>query len=331
MKTLLLSLLLISCIALKAQPVLSSAITPLVGQTESFFVHDTTGVWPGPSGANQTWNFNLNSGSQQSITYISAAGTPYASSFPFAGAAVTQLGVYLYYETLPGNFDYYGYSNGSSQMIYSDPETMLVGPFQYQELSQDICSATFSYVGGISGSRTGTTDKYYDAYGTLVINGNTHTNVARIFIEQNLTDSSNTGIQFRHIENFIWFDGNSMNKLLEISTEYNVNNAIVVKTVKSYSVSTGIKENNSVSELSISSTPDGPSKHHLQFSATEKKNLSIEIFNINGSLIHTSNIESFTGINHFEFSMMDEAPGMYLLKVSDNSLTSLRSLKFLVH
>lgn len=331
MKTLTFLVLVFLSHSILAQPVLSTAITPSIGQTESYFIHDTTGIMPGPSGANQTWNFNLNAGLPESFTYISSAGTPYVSSFPNAGTAAFFSGFYIYFETLPGYFDYYGFSDGTNQMIYSDPETYLVGPFSYQNLSQDICSATFSYSGGVTGTRTGTTDKYYDAYGTLIINGITHNNVARIFMEQNFTDSSNIASNFSHIENFIWFDGNSMSKLFEISVTYNANNVITSKTVKSYSVSTNLAEIVPSEAFRISCNPDSPGKYNLLFKATKSKKLNMEIYSITGTLIQKKNLEVLPGQNNIEFSMDNYSNGLYFLNLSDENFQVTNTGKFLLH
>jgi hypothetical protein len=329
MKTTLLILYLCYSILVCAQPTLSTAITPVIGQNVSFILHDTTGIFQGPSGASQNWTYTLSTGSTQSYTYVASAGTPYANQFNFATIPVAYNdgnGTWHYSDPNSNYHDYFGYKNANDELIYSDPENVLTAPFTYAQLAQDIVSANFT-IAGVSGTRTGTSDIYYDAYGTLNLNGTTYNNVARLFHEENFNDITSTDTIVSHIENFYWYDANTMQRVFEINVTY-INNAIVAKSVKSYMLSTGIQEPLSNELLHI--IPSVAYNQDVQCFTTKSavKGAVLAVFSADGK--KTIEIALSDNLSNYTIPSSQLKKGVYFVQLSNQQNNTVTIQKLVV-
>jgi hypothetical protein len=163
-----------------AQPVIqySNTIMPPTALTATVFMGNKPSS-PGASGTNVTWNFSSLSFTQfATVSIVSPTATPYASSFSSANVASAITGtfgtVYAYNNIQPTFQDQIGdgISAAGGATYTPDPKRHLVFPFNYGNSYSD----SYQCVSCSPGSFTVT----YDAYGTLMINGKTYYNVARI-------------------------------------------------------------------------------------------------------------------------------------------------------
>jgi hypothetical protein len=280
MKKLLLSVILFLSLKAIAQPQITTGTIPQIGGVVTYMNHDTTGVAPGMGGANQNWTFSVINTSPQSYTYVNPSATPYVASFsPNVNIAWSDSnGFYSYGETaIAGNngyLTYYGFKGPGSELLCPlQVEEFRYAPFSYLELRSVLLACTFTNSQG-SGTRQGQSDLFYDGYGTLTINSNLYSSVARVFLEENYTDIVGTDSTVYHVENFFWFEINSMSLAFEINTTY-VNNAVIDKRVRSYTIASGVNEV-SHNMASIAITPN-PATNEIKIAASKIE--SIEIFN----------------------------------------------------
>jgi hypothetical protein len=167
-----------------AQPVITNSSTmPIVGFSDS--IRLASGANVGPSGAGVTWDFSgLSTTTIGSFSVVSAASSPYSSTFPAANYVVqlSPVGgpgsVYEYY-TVNSSGVYInasGYSASSTSNNYTPNSKLRIPfPFSYSNSVTD----TFQKVGS-------SLDAYaitYDGYGTLKVPGATYNNVVRLKYE----------------------------------------------------------------------------------------------------------------------------------------------------
>ena len=131
-----------------AQPTINSSVFPVAGQTITQTLLDTTGLLPGNSGANQSWNFAaaVPNGGTTTQNYVNAAGTPYASFYPTATVALDASNgsgsSYGYYQTTSNSTQLLGFymtdCNNHYNFNYADPQTVLTYPFTYNSPFTDL-------------------------------------------------------------------------------------------------------------------------------------------------------------------------------------------------
>lgn len=164
----------------KAQPSFQYAnvVSPTAGATATVLIGNKPSS-PGASGANVTWNFSsLSFTPAGTASIVAPASTPFASSFPAANSAAviaTPTSTFYTYENVqPGFQDQLGDNiTATGGSTYTpDPKRHLTFPLNYGGSYTD----TYQCVSCSPGSFTLT----YDAYGTLIINGKTYSNVARV-------------------------------------------------------------------------------------------------------------------------------------------------------
>jgi hypothetical protein len=314
MKKLLLSVALFLSLNVAAQPQITSGTIPQIGGVVTYMNHDTTGVAPGNGGANQNWTFNVVNTTPQSYTYVNPSTTPYVASFSSSVniAWSDSSGFYSYGETaIAGNsgfLTYYGFKGPGNELLCPlQVEEFRYAPFSYLNLRSALIACTFNNSLG-SGTRNGQSDLFYDGYGTLTINSNVYSNIARVFLEENYTDRWGTDSTIYHVENFFWFDINSMSIVFEINTTY-VNNAVTDKRVRSYIVASGVNEL-SHNPASIAITPS-PATDEIRIESSTIK--SIAIYNALGEKVY-DNAEGFHS-NAETINVSKLTPGIYFVRV----------------
>lgn len=156
----------------------SNTISPTAGATATVLVGNKPSS-PGASGAGVTWNFSsLSFTTAGTASVVLPSSTPFASSFPTANSAAviaTPTSTFFTYENVqPGFQDQLGDNiTATGGSTYTpDPKRHFTFPLTYGSSYTD----SYQCVSCSPGSFTLT----YDAYGTLIINGKTYNNVARV-------------------------------------------------------------------------------------------------------------------------------------------------------
>lgn len=200
-------------------------------------VGDTTGVNPGNSGANQTWNFsNINIGSDSIVAnVVNPNTTPYFSYFPTSNIAMIT-GGYNYYTISDGDMNMIGSVDGTLPdqkiTIFSDPELYLRIPFTYNSTFTDNYFATFAFSFGDTGIKRGIVTKTADSWGTIILPGGTFNNVLRIHTISDETDS--VIAPYPHVERRIgheysWYSSQYKNPLFWITIVTDTSSQIIEK------------------------------------------------------------------------------------------------------
>ena len=195
---------------------------PIFG--DQFIIHDvdTTGVNPGGSGANQTWNFSSINVLTDSVVFnwVDPATTPYAASFPNADIAeCNQIGCY-YYTFAGGDLSNIGSGVGDTIQlitILTDPEIVFKVPFTYTNTYTDNFSGTVN--AAVTIIRNGTITKTADAYGTIILPTGTYNNVLRINFLEDVTDSiAGIPVVTRTVtDNYSWYSAQYKFPIFSIS------------------------------------------------------------------------------------------------------------------
>lgn len=189
------SVFFITIITVQAQISLTSSTNPVPGDISRYINVDTTGISQGNSGSNQTWNFtNLTILDSSDTYYVSANGTPYASSFSSSNLASTydNGSTYAYYTTSSSSWTFNGIGSQVFIMAYSNPATYLTYPFNYGSNQSDNFAATY-VSNNITWYRTGTINVTGDAWGTINLPFGSFSNSLRIKFIQTIKDSANIG------------------------------------------------------------------------------------------------------------------------------------------
>jgi hypothetical protein len=165
-------------VSLTAQPVMHYSNYIGVGSTGTVFVAPKPSS-PGPAGAGVTWNFSSLTFTQVGTAAIMQPSlTPFGSSFPGTNFAVMiSMGtntIYGYNNVQPTINEQIGNNiTATGGATYTpNPKTELIFPYSYGGVIND------SYQCVACGTSTMT--RTYDGYGTLIINGKTFNNVARV-------------------------------------------------------------------------------------------------------------------------------------------------------
>lgn len=153
--TLCIFLLLGSFISVIAQPTLTASNSqPQNGDLISSQYAHTTGVVPGISGANQTWDYSAltDSTATESITFLLPSATPYSSTFPSANLAgeVVDTGAtsYIYFDATSTGTPVLGLQLDTIMTKYLHPLSTQEFPFTYPGTFND--SSTI-YINSMSG------------------------------------------------------------------------------------------------------------------------------------------------------------------------------------
>lgn len=256
---------------------------------------------PGASGPNAIWNFN-------SLTFTAAAtasilppsATPYASSFPaanWAAAITTTAGsLYVYYNASPTFYDQLGNNITAvgGQTYTPDPKRHLIFPFNYGNSYSD----TYQCISCSPGTFTVT----YDAYGTLMINGKTYNNVARVV---NMFGSP-------------YYNFYSTNPLVSIFSYDSSPSTTTSSYVEIPSLAASIKENYVVNHMNIFPNPahDAITIQNNNFMKVE-----FEIYDLLGNIVKSNQLLVQGEATKVDLSSY--TTGMYLIKYTDefNNIT----------
>ncbi len=304
-----------------AQPIITAAgINFVVG--DQLNVVNATYVNPGSQGANQTWDLSamVSSFTTQNVG-VTASSTPYASNFTGATIALNQpaYGNYSYYKINSSAQQYYGYENVNGFQAYSDPEDMIRFPFTYNDTYIDPWSVTF-LVSGTTKYRKGTTTVTADGYGTLITPAGSFTNVLRVHFVEDYIDSMNfsgsPAITNLHQEQYFWYKEGIHFALAEIYSASVNNGAPILSGTYLANPATGVNDlSNMISEYSLSPNPTSE-QVKLNFTLTENKKVTINVFNALGQNIQLEQTENeMQGANTIELNVATLPEGIYFAQI----------------
>jgi hypothetical protein len=339
MKKLLLSLfILVAVQSAIAQPTLTSTLNPYVGYNAFMKPADSVGINPGPAGANQTWTYTLNAGEfPDPASFLASAGTPYAAMFPGANVAQNSGGAYSY--LLLDNDEYtllgvVGSGSGYTySVVYSDYMTLHTYPFDYNTTYTDNFGGTYIVAAGgdtIVNDRTGDHTATYDGYGTLVVNGVTANNVARVKYVENYVDSNEFMVTDSHIETYDWFSTTGPDLLMSIS--FSDVGGFISKAVRvSTTMLTGLADvNASANGIAVTPSIVNKTNSSLLIKSQASHVGNYEILNALGQVITTNPYSAHSGVTTLSLPSAGLVPGIYFVRIIDSEGNVSAAQKLLV-
>jgi hypothetical protein len=278
-KTILLSLMGLASITAFAQPVLQNS-NLVIGQ--SFDLYTLSNVSPSTlsqTGPNITWDLSATTASLSgTAVFESMAGNPHAATYPDANFAVkmTQgtLTQYVLFKLTATSLEEIAYGVGTPGVVnLANYRTTLIFPYTYGTMAVD------TYQKSTQGPKIAT--HHYEAYGTVLTNGATYTNLVREVVNH---DGETR---------FKWWNASPAHPVLEGTST----NLTLWKPV-----TTGIEEYTTRGSLRIY---PNPASQQIQV-LSEKPCQNLEIYNATGQLIRNTTLSTI--------SLEDFPPGTYFLK-----------------
>jgi len=193
---------LLSAINVFAQVTLTSGNNPSAGDFQYYTYADTTGIIPGGSGANQTWNFtNLIVTGNMTMSFMLPSGTPNGNLYPDSDIASHDT-CFNYFKKSPDKYEYIGTNSTSQNTIirYSNYQTYMTYPFSYNSTFNDNFSGRFA-VQGDSIYRTGNVNTVADAWGTINLPFGSFSNALRI---KRIITQRDSSVNYQYIFNYIF-------------------------------------------------------------------------------------------------------------------------------
>jgi hypothetical protein len=202
----LLTIILSVLVSANAQPTITATdFNPYIGLAIKYYTFTPFPFDGGPAGAGVTWDFSqVSANDSVTAVYVDPATTIHAASFPTATIANNLTGIGFEYLNANSNFiARAGIDAQGVLMPYSDDEVIMNYPCTYTTTYTDSYVATFS-TGGYTFYRKGTVDVNADAYGTLLLPWGSVSNVLRLHLVENYTDSTAFSFTSYTSDNYIW-------------------------------------------------------------------------------------------------------------------------------
>jgi hypothetical protein len=341
MKTkIILSILLLSAVQAFSQITLTGSNNPIAGNTQTFTFCDTTGILQGGSGANQIWNYpSLSTRGSNLVTWVSSASTPYASQFPTSNVASTvDNATFDYFTTSSSGIIVNGAGGPSVILSYSDPETFIQYPFNYNNTFNDIFSATYM-VNGHQVYRSGTINVLADAWGTITLPFGTFINALRIKNVVSIKDSSyvtSPSVVVQNSTSYHWFVPNKKFPVFEIK----YSSTIINNVPTSASKSVNYNSNSTTIGISTISTevpaefklyqnypnPFNPTTK-IKFDVSESKQVKLALYDILGkevAILVNGTLKA--GTYEYDLNASSLSSGEYFYKLTAGELIQTRKL-----
>jgi len=256
---------------------------------------DTTGISIGASGANHLWDYsNLIIGAtknEEDYTTNDTSGFPAATaSYYYSAGMENVIKVDTAEYSVLGELNHpVPYMAPVTTMIYSYPQKIFSYPFNFSdEITNPFVGLILPYYQSIPATyRNGISATFADGWGTLLLPSKTFTNVLRVKIIEDYTDSIVTTnpphdtLMNVHKEQYLWYDGINKNPLLKILLTPGINN----KIIKSILVAEGFNGINNLSDCKIEfNLYPNPADNHsmLTVTTTERVIVSISILDMTG-------------------------------------------------
>lgn len=323
--------LLISFITTYAQPVITSANYPLAGESFSGFL-DLPSWNPGPSGANQTWDFSTLGGTTSTVSYENPSSTTYGASFPGSNVALSQFLSYLYYNTSPTQLEVTGtlssFTFPANPRPFTNYQTIITFPFTYEdELKDTATTGVILRPDNPPGTPTGTqkrvvySETIADGYGTLLLpNSTTFSNVLRVRVTTETIDTSwntsNVPTESITIDTQYYFisEDHKPHVLLLAKFVTNSSETIGAQYITSPSLPTSVKK----SQNAYVKIFPNPASSNIKIELSEninssKDKLSFQLFNSTGIAVSTDQpFNSIDGV--YSLSGLEKGFYFYQLK-----------------
>ena len=315
-----------------AQPVITSSITPTIGQSFQFMDFDSTKHEPGGSGPGQVWDFSkIDLYDTVTLAFLEPKNTPYGYMFPGANMAMTSDKI---------EYNYFNFSAADYRVIgdmgvdptyqrfsittYSKPEIMLEFPVEYGNKFSGVNDRIVDYPGEVMIYQHNTSSYEADAWGTLILPFGKFENALRIrrndLYEDSMTNGKRFLLQTQVETRYQWFIPGVAAPVLTIGktlvgdnkgrdTMYDNTVAVLLKEK--------LLENKTLFPLYLSVRSSGAEKAEIVFQLSQKEKVRIQILDNAGKevLQYPEEVRP-AGVNHVDLDAGKLSSGIYLITVS---------------
>ncbi len=278
-------------------------------------------IAPGPSGANQIWDFSGLSETGDTLTQIVGQPVP-GNPFPSANVSLYNPtdSIYTHYEQTTTETLQWGAVDSTSDpanVIYTDPMLMMRRPLTYGDTATD-SFAYYSDFGGIMLNAEGGLSVEADAYGTLYLPYDTFTNTVRLRIHHQEQDSiDGIGNLIFDIVFYVWYSNDHSSALFRVDSltvSGLANDTFVdVQYLLTEGVVTGIKNVASAKKIDCAVHLDNNALL-LTGNLENGKQYEVALFGINGQQVYKSGFVASGSEQRFAIDN-DLSSGTYILTI----------------
>jgi len=327
--TLIVLLVLTTSIVFSQPTITYSGNAPQIGDMFYFSVNEES-IDPGPSGANQNWDFsdfNVTSNFETSI--MAPGNTPFASDFPecnqvnhFDGTTT-----YTYYDLSQSEMNHYGegFEDNPPLIIYfTDPVKQIEFPFAYNDSFDDDYASSKVYE-GLTWHTYGTNTTTADAWGSVTTPEDTYNSVLRVLSERTQVDSVFIEDMFMYAtittySHYGWHTASSHTPVMAISINESDQGTFYCShyTTSSQHVISPIAGINS---LKVSPNPANDLLQ-ISFEAEDNSRIQISIIDLTGREILSSEyVSNNSGDQLTTMDLEKIDAGLYFVKISNGKKT----------
>lgn len=303
---------------------------------------------PGPSGANVVWDFSAVQPDPEVYGQeaVLADTTPYFNDYPQSNIALytEALGTQIYqYMLLDDNsFEQMGsVIAGFQNEIYQDPATYLVFPFTYNSQWQDDFAFTSSFqINPTITTTEGSLETLVDAYGTLILPNATFTDVLRVRIVENSTDTTDfgLGIAEKNVNidtSYHWISPSyygplcSRSKLIQQHYAYLITPDTVIVDVETLNDASFVYDPMSGGSATQNIQPGKYALHvspnpfektvNVSFTSSQPDEMQFLLQDLRGNLIYHETLNVQAGDNNVTVTLPDFPAGVYIAFLQSSS------------
>lgn len=326
--------------AVFAQPVINAGnYNALAGDATDEYDLDTVGYSPGPGGAGVTWNFApFNGPALFGLSVHNASGTPFSSLFPGANISIQNAFTDFHYYDMNATGQYfYGWGPGyGGSEIYTDPAQLIAYPFTYLSAYVDTFYAQFMR-GTESITYDGTVSVEGDGYGTITTPTGTYTNVLRVKIYWDFTETRieapdtsyffNDNVEYHWIKPGLHFPVFTYKKISITSDSIMFKGGAIGRYIDSKQIPDFVNDVESENNVSVYPNPCSTGKIQLFMNRFATAKAEIQIMNANGQLVYCA--QSTLNSNVIDLDVQGLERGLYFIQVSNG--TNLVTQKFVIN
>lgn len=258
----------------------------------------------GATGNNITWDFSANTqGTTTLVSVVAPSTTAAGASFPAANAAISTNGGTLYYNVDNSGLIYWGVdAGGAAKHVLTDPEEQLRYPMTIGTNYTDSWTGPFTSP-GFASMRGGTTTVSCNSYGTLILPQGTFTNVLKVTIVQDYSDTVNGIPMLTYNTNITQWLAPGQHYAL---ASYTTNNASGAYSLMNATLPTSLAKVIDMSEL-LSIYPN-PTSGNLKFSTNTKVKLAkMYMTDLSGKMLQSWDKSQLEQLNAIDISHLPAA------------------------
>ncbi len=305
-----------------AQVILQANKLPTVGDLWANKTITDTTIQPGPSGANQTWDFStfFVYPSVISEQFISPTGAGNDALFPSANLKVNSFfGGNDYYLKSSNNLQYLGTKSSTNEIIITNAQQVLTTPFAYGDsiINPAVTGTGFGY------ALSGTIKVKADGWGSLTLFTGNFPLTLRVYSDANLVLGAGTGVDtYIQIQRYTWYAQNYKAPVFQISI-IDVNGPLNTTHQKVTTVSTlatDIEEaENNIFQFNVSPNPSA-AQVNLSVSLLRNSDVNFIITDMTGKIWKEEKSELTAGKNTIKMDLSILPKGIYSISAASGSL-----------